>query len=213
LPVASPAIAQRLSPEVVACSNFGGDPDRAIAACTRVIDRRITYNPDVAYSNRGLMHAYKDEYDLALSDFDASIRLNSGNPFARLGRAMALRNKGDYNRALADVEAVLRLPLNSDERLSALLQKAQTLRDQGAYDTARAQFEAVMAIYPTHAWAYAGRASTFRAQGATARALADFDRALALEKFPAAYVGRAGLHESLGNLEQAKADYAQALAL
>jgi hypothetical protein len=87
------------------------------------------------------------------------------------------------------------------------------LCDQGAYDAARTQYNAVIAIRPSHAWPYAGRAVTFRAQGAPRRALEDFDRAIALEKFPAALVGRGEVQEALGDPEQAKADYETALTL
>ncbi len=57
----------------------------------------------VAYHNRGLAYAAKDELDGAVADYTKAIELNPnyGPAFEDRGRVYA--RKGDYTRAIADV--------------------------------------------------------------------------------------------------------------
>ena len=217
LPAATPALAQYVSPKDVAiCSHFTGQPERQIAACTRIIDARPTLNLHIPYMNRGVLYLYTEQLDRAISDLDASVRLNPRYSVAYESRALALHSrgeKGDDDRALADVETALKLSTDPSGRFALLLQKANILRAQGAFDAAKVQYDAAIAANPSHAWPYAGRAGLYRKLGDNARAMEDLNRALALEKFPLGLVARAELHETLGNRDQARADYTQALML
>jgi len=66
----------------------------------------------------------KKEYDKAIEDFDAAIRVDPKHAMARCNRGMARRKKLDYPGALADLDEALRLEANSR---SALNEKAWLL--------------------------------------------------------------------------------------
>src|SRR6476469_3028605 len=56
-----------------------------------------------AYTNRGVARYRKGDYDGAIRDFDAALRIKPGLAFAYLNRAAARRELGDLQGALADL--------------------------------------------------------------------------------------------------------------
>jgi tetratricopeptide (TPR) repeat protein len=96
-------------------------PQRSIAACTRVIQDRLQ-PADIkttALRNRGFAHQIRGEPDAAITDYDAAIALvlaggrsPRGEVETRLAktyvdRGVAWREKGDVDRALADFDAAI----------------------------------------------------------------------------------------------------------
>jgi tetratricopeptide (TPR) repeat protein len=58
------------------------------------------------YVARGQVYDLDGQYDSAVADFDAALKLKN-SPITLLQRATSLRAKGDYDRALADYSAAL----------------------------------------------------------------------------------------------------------
>jgi tetratricopeptide (TPR) repeat protein len=88
------------------CSNFaahaetsGAASDRALKLCGQAVARAKGMRDELAaaYINRSVIHLARLEYDAALADSDAAIRIESSLPQAQINRGIALsaekRNK------------------------------------------------------------------------------------------------------------------------
>ena len=83
------------------CDNFDGDPDAAIAACGRIIDRgqiKGGYSLVVAYAHRGQAFANKADYEHAITDFSQAIRLKPRVSGYYVMRAAAAERSGRLGR-------------------------------------------------------------------------------------------------------------------
>jgi Cd2+/Zn2+-exporting ATPase len=131
--------------------------------------------------------------------------------FAYIGRAAAYRAKGDFDRALADLDKALRL---SPKSAPALLERGSIYRDRGDFDRAIADYSAAISAQPRSATAFFGRAESYRAKNNLDSAIADYDVALRLDKSLAmARRGRAAAYRDKGDLDRALADFDAALTL
>lgn len=131
--------------------------------------------------------------------------------FAYIGRAAAYRVKGDFDRALADLDKALRL---SPKSAPALLERGSINRDRGDFDRAIADYSAAISAQPRSATAFFGRAESYRAKNNLDSAIADYDVALRLDKSLAmAHRGRAAAYRDKGDLDRALADFDAALTL
>src|SRR5215813_5289103 len=78
-----------------ACEN--GNIDRAISACTRIIDRgnrESEKNRALAHNNRGYLYIEKGDYERAIRDLDEAIRLEPNNALFRHNRGDAYYRNG-----------------------------------------------------------------------------------------------------------------------
>ena len=93
------------------CSELGGETAPRVAACTAVI-QSVAAPSDTrakALNNRGVLSSGQGDNDLAITDYDAAIRINPKYPAAFYNRAQAWRRKGDTARADADAAEAVRL--------------------------------------------------------------------------------------------------------
>jgi tetratricopeptide (TPR) repeat protein len=87
------------------------DPDRAIRFCTSAIEsgqlsREALAN---AFDDRCWARGNSRQYDLAIADCDAALKLAPKAPFAFGNRGTAYLHKEQYDRAIADYDAALAL--------------------------------------------------------------------------------------------------------
>jgi tetratricopeptide (TPR) repeat protein len=128
---------------------------------------------------------------------------------AYINRGGAYRAKGDFDRALADLDKALRLDPKS---ALALLERASNYHAKGEFDRAIADYDGAIAAQPKSAAAFSGRGETYRAKNDLDRAIADYDKALQLDdNLVTAYGGRARAYRGKG--ERAKEDLEAALRL
>ena len=95
----------------------GVRPDAQAAACTALIDseRFTRQNLAILHSNRGIAYGKAGDYDRAIADFDAALRINPNHVRAYLNRGNANFARRDYDRAIADFGQAIRLePKNVD---------------------------------------------------------------------------------------------------
>ena len=91
------------------------DAGMRIAACDTILESSSLPEPDqgVAYANRGSAHLNKEEYVLAVNDYDQAIKLRPGDANVLQGRCLARAVlKRDLDLALADCNEALQLQPN-----------------------------------------------------------------------------------------------------
>jgi tetratricopeptide (TPR) repeat protein len=128
------------------CTAFG-DPDRAVAGCTRLIadPSESTRNRAIAYANRGLAYDQKGDHDRAIADYDQAIRLDPNNAVVHFQRGYAYYAKGDDDHAIADYDQTIRL---EPAYTAAFTSRGLAYRRKGDTDRAAADFRAALASPP-----------------------------------------------------------------
>jgi tetratricopeptide (TPR) repeat protein len=90
-------------PDETICSRSNSHD--ALNACTRLIDA----GQPGFYFFRAQIYFRNGDYDCAIADLSAFIRLNPNNVRALNDRGLSYERKGDYDRAIADYSEVIRL--------------------------------------------------------------------------------------------------------
>jgi tetratricopeptide (TPR) repeat protein len=207
------------------------NPDRNIAGCTRIIedaDEGKTMRA-VAHVARGLAWQKKGDFNRALVDYTAAIRINAKNALAYNNRGMLWRERGDLDRAIADFTAAIAIdPLpRTDEahaqRGNAITAKrdvniyenrALALLEKSDFDGAIADFDRAIDLDPKAADSFNGRGAAWRAKGELERAKSDFSYAIKLDRANiGAYYNRGLVEVADGELDAAVADFTATLRL
>ena len=107
----APTAQADFSQEIRRCDFGGNHPDIRIVACTRNIQsgRFTGQNLAVAFTNRGLAHKSKGQWDRAIADFSEAIRLKPGLAEAFGNRGNVYRKKGQFDRAIKDYDRAIHL--------------------------------------------------------------------------------------------------------
>lgn len=131
--------------------------------------------------HRGVNYESLGEYDLAIADYNAALRIDPRYSYARVSRGYAYLAKGDEDRALQDFEAVLQAPdpdSREGNRASAYYGRGRIALRRKAYGQAIADFTEAVRLNWRLVAAYASRAEALVAQGKLTDALTDVQRAL-----------------------------------
>jgi tetratricopeptide (TPR) repeat protein len=157
------------------CANAAGR--EGIAACDRVIASGKTggSRPASAYYNRGLAKLEMSEYNGAIGDFDASIRLDPTSASTFNNRGSAWYAKGDPDRAMADFEKAIQL---DPAYAFAYHNRGGVWKDKGDFNRAIADYGKAIDLDQGYTAAYVDRALAYERIGDPARAREDFDAAL-----------------------------------
>src|SRR5262249_35447106 len=164
-----------------------------------------------AYLNRGNAHAARRDYDRAITDFDAAIRLNPALAMAYNNRGVVRRNKGDIAGAIADYGEAIRLAPNL---AMAYRNRGRAQRNKDGFDAAIADFDAAIRLDPNDAGSLGSRCWARAVAGRDlAEALADCDEALRLRPGDGDTLNSRGLVQlKRGALARAVGDYGGAVA-
>lgn len=190
------------------------NPDVVIAGCTDFLAAQnlTNYQRGIGYDMRGHAHLAKREYDLAISDFTAGIRLFPSNSRFFVGRASAYWAKNAKDLALFDLDAAVAVePLSYQPYLS----RAQTYFDMGQQERALADFRKAMSFPTVHpAGLYLMRCEFLIGIGRPQDALADCDKSINLDpKYSDALSLRGDAYFKLGQFQSAMQDYDAALKI
>jgi tetratricopeptide (TPR) repeat protein len=204
----------------------GVSPDLRLSACTAVIESGKEAPRMLAEALMRRGNAYfndKQDYDRAIQDYDAIIRIDPNKALAFNNRGNGYLRKAQYDRALQDFDQALRL----DPKFAlALVNRAAVHRAKARFDDAIRDCDQAIAINAKFAAAYFGRAASYQEKAAwefdaylsqeqyTDRAIADFDEAIRLDPNNAAALQRrANIHVDKRQYDRAIADYTEAIRL
>jgi lipoprotein NlpI len=162
------------------CANIRDNPDLAIQHCTRAIESGKFSGVPLArlLYNRGIEWATRNQFDRAIADYDASIRIDP--KFAEVfdSRASACAHLGDPDKAIADYNTALGL---NPKSAGALGGRAVEWMVKGEFARAVADFDAALKLDAKSPSALFGRGRAYFYSGDGARAVADIENAMRIE--------------------------------
>ena len=205
-------VSMHLSREFVAsiqgCAS--ADPDKAIPSCTTILDSGAG-DASVVLLSRGRAYAAKEQYDLAITDFDRLTALVPSSADAHLGRGYAFLRKERPDQSVADFTAAIKL---NPKLATAYFDRGAAYLDVGRNDLVIADEDQALALDPNQAGAYVVRGLAYSRKGRSSDAIADYSKAIALKPgVPNAYSYRASAYLRQNRFEEAVADTTKALEL
>jgi tetratricopeptide (TPR) repeat protein len=173
-----------LSEDWSVCKLEDGDRGKIIAACGRIAGdkRSAPRERAIALNNRGNAYQMNKDYARAIADYDAALRLDASLARTYLNRALAHKNEGEYDRALADANKSMELAPGDAVALRGRgdIYVARGKKAQGDFDAAIADYTEAIRLDPRDATAYRHRGLAYEAKGDGARASADYNMVIEL---------------------------------
>ena len=184
--------------EVIANPNFGpeqkaaafrsrgyvrtdaGATDQAIADFSEAI--RLAPGDAAAFGARAQARLTRNEVDAAIGDYTAALQASSGKPVTvslLVGRGHAYLVKGQLELSLADFDEAVRI---NPKSASALNNRGLAWRTKGDLAKTVDDYTAAINLNPVYALAYNNRGYAYEAMDRRVDAIADFDRALLLDR-------------------------------
>lgn len=157
------------------CRN-AADRDVAIKHCTAAIETRKASNDILAQWHvlRGIRWGEKADYDRAIADHGAALKLDPNVRLANYYRGKAYSHKGEFDLAIADFDAAARLRVDDPVVYHA---RGVELAVKGDYARAIADFDRALQLDPKADGAYFARGRTRFYASDFARAAADLETA------------------------------------
>src|SRR5580704_8073950 len=170
--------------------NKGVIAQRQIEGCTALLNS--VDNPKVlaiVYNNRANAYIGETQYDLAIKDYDESIKADPTYAKAFNNRGVAYQKTGDYDRAIQDFDAAISIDANY---ANAFANRAETYQKKGDYPDALKDFDTAIRLEPKMSMLWNGRCWTHTMLGDLSPALADCNQAIQIDQ------GDASLFDSRG---------------
>ena len=181
-----------------------------IDSCTQILQS----NPaDLnALGNRGIAFRVSGDYDRAIADLGAALRINPDIAGLYLERGLAYDAKGEHLLAVRDFdEAIERQP----NLVQAHFGRAMAHQAVGQRELSTVDIDSAMRLDRILVAAlYMQRGNRLRTIGHYGEAIAAFDRTIDINAgWPLAWFGRAASFDGMGNSERAAADYRKCIEL
>lgn len=193
-----------LTQELSFAYNLWGRHDEAI----KISDENIRRNPDDAYAlaYRGLYHFHRFEFEKALEDTKAAVKLDWRH---RMLYAFALDGVGNHSEADKQADQALK-----EETFPARAHRmrGELQRFRGNFEKAIEEYSAAFALEPNYVPGIVQRGVSYFRINQLKNALADFDQASQLNpNYALALSWKALTEEKLGQHEAADRDITKAL--
>jgi tetratricopeptide (TPR) repeat protein len=191
--------------------NNPDNPDIAIEACN--VEIAAGRSLAIAYYDRGLAWAKKNETDKALADYNASLKINPDYQNAYISRGNALKLKGRADDAIADYDKAI--SLDPAKAGLAFYNRGNSWRDKNENDKAIADYNQAISLMPQYVNAYIARGNIYKTKTDYDRAMADYDKAISIDpaKASLAYYHRGVTWWKKSEPEKAIADYNQYISM
>jgi tetratricopeptide (TPR) repeat protein len=203
----------------------GGAPEQKLASCTAVIESggQTPQGLVAALNSRGNVYLGSRNYDRAIDDFNAAIRLDPKYAIGLNNRGLAYYRKGQINRAIEDYDEAIRL--NPTYAL-AFANRSDARRNKGRIDLAIEDGDRAVGLNRSLAVAFFARADAFRDKAQwdfdaylsdgvyEDRAIADYDEGIRLNPNNAtAFRNRGFLNARMRRYDRAIQDFDEAIRL
>jgi tetratricopeptide (TPR) repeat protein len=153
----------------------------------------------------------QDDAEDRLADYGRAIDLDPGNVDAWQARALAFMEQGELDKAVEDLNSLLK---QNEDNVMGHLALAEALTNLEKFDEALVHITRAIELRPENAMAYTLRARLRVMQEDVQAALKDLDQALRLDPSDvSALLIRSRLRQTQGDLAAAKADVERALLL
>jgi tetratricopeptide (TPR) repeat protein len=195
------------------CALGARDPDRSIAACSKLLKRPSSRAHATAFHQRSRAYAAKGKLDQAISDSSAGIKLDPQSAYLWQERGELYARQGKYQQALADfTEAIRKDPTPRAFRFE---HRAEAYQSLGEATRAIADFDEAIRLDPAaRSYRFRGRGNALRDAGQYGPALADYETALRSEPTNSlVLVDRGRTYARMGRPEAAITDFDNALRL
>ena len=173
-------------------------------------EQPINQNAETYYD---LGNAYNDggNYDLAIKNFNESIKLKPDFAAAYTSRGIVYHNKGDYNRAIEDHTKAIELNPNYAE---AYFNRGNAYNNGGDNDRGIENFTEAIKLKPDFVAAYTNRGLVYHNKGDYDRAIEDHTKAIELNpNYAKAYFNRGNAYNNRSDFDLAIADFTKAIEL
>lgn len=159
-----------------------------------------------AYLSKGAIHLFKDNYDLALIDYNKAVQLGSNDDETYAVRAIIYTKLGKYSKALADYTKAIAVSKHNKRRL--YLARAEAYRTIDKPALALRDYDSVIALDSTYFPPVEGKAFTYLM-------LKKYDKALEMLKLvmtkKISNRRRIYTYNNIGHTYYKMGDYAKAL--
>jgi tetratricopeptide (TPR) repeat protein len=170
------------------------------------------------FYHRAVASADKGDYDRAIQDYDADIKLNPKHAEAFHGRGLAYFDSGEDRGAVKGLDQAIQdysqaIALNP-QYADAYNDRGVAYADKGDFGRAIGDFDHAIALNPTNSTAFYDRGLAYQRTGNYDRGSADLDRAIELNpKFDEAFNSRGLGRACHGAYDRAIEDFDQAIRL
>ncbi|MCX7307998.1 MAG: caspase family protein [Afipia sp.] len=187
------------------------NPDVAIEACN--VEIEAGRNLAIAYYDRGLAWAKKNETDKALADYNSSLKINPDYQNAYISRGNALKLKNRPDDAIADYDKAIKL--DPPKAGLAFYNRGNSWRDKNENDKAIADYNQAINLMPQYINAYVARGNIYKTKNELDRAMVDYDKAISIDASKAnlAYYNRGVTWRKKSEPDKAIADYNQYISM
>ncbi len=154
--------------------------DLAIKHCTAAIETRKANSDLLAqwYVQRGVQWAAKGDYDRAIADHSAALKLDAKARHANYYRGAAYSNKGEFARAITDFDAAIQLKADDPVLYHA---RGIEFTVKGDYPRAIADFDKALQLDPKAAGVHFARGRTWFYMSEFTRAVNDLETAFSTQ--------------------------------
>ena len=190
----------------------GAAPDQRIASCTALIQFGDESANDLVsdFVNRGNAHLDREEYDLAIADYDEVLKHDPAYAIGWYDRGTAFRLKKDYDKAIADYSRAVALNRRYED---AFVNRGVAYAAKGEPDRAIADYTTALLLDGSDVAAYRARGDAYVDKSDLALARQDYDEALRRAPGDAdTYRSRGYLHFYAGDFAATAADLARVVA-
>jgi tetratricopeptide (TPR) repeat protein len=186
--------------------------DTAIQECSKQISGEVKGAlMEYSYNNRGIAYSAKNQFDLAIDDFNKAIELSPKYAHAFNSRGTTYIKQNLFELAIADFNTAIDLKPNYE---FAYNNSGYAYFLKGDLDKAIADINRAIELNHNYVQAYNNRGNIYSDTGRIDQAIADYNKAIELDpKFYSAYRNRGRAYTRLGKLDQAMTDFSKAIEL
>ncbi len=161
-----------------------------------------------AFYKQGMIKSQQEKYPQALADFTKAIQSNPNDADAYFQRGLVYNNMNQNTQALRDYEQFLKMKPNY---APALFNLGSTYANLGDFENAASAFSRTLEITPNDPDCYLYRGMCEQQLSKNNLALADFDKAIELNKSLDPYLRKAEVLEDEREFSKAEQNYEEAI--